>query len=408
MQRGDGTFGYWWWYNDTNLWLSTYVMDFLVRARERGIYVPDFGYDRGIQALRRAVAERHEESSVLAYSHYVLARSGASDLAELDYFATTRAEDGWFLTEAFIAAAFDLLGDPERAAQMAGAIRVTTADLQEREQVWRYRSVLVDLAAATAVLGESTGVDAADVLRLAQMASEVSATRRWVSTHEQAWMLLAAHALNRFTGTVDAQIDGETVNRDDGVNRNLVWPSPESAVEVSNLGDQVLYASVTVRGYPSKPLQAVQNGFDIERRAYDMMGNPVDLKLMAQHELTVIVLTGQIRDRHMWEYDAWHDILLIDLLPAGLEIENARLEGNRDLENLAWLDNLSPTDNVEQRDDQFAAALSFAGATGFKIAYIVRAVTPGTYAYPAPYVEDMYRPYQFARGKAGSLEVTAD
>jgi hypothetical protein len=37
MQRGDGTFGYWWWYNDTNLWLSTYVMDFLVRAKERGI-----------------------------------------------------------------------------------------------------------------------------------------------------------------------------------------------------------------------------------------------------------------------------------------------------------------------------------------------------------------------------------
>ena len=31
---------------------------FLVRAREHGIYVPDFGYDRGIQALRRAVQAR--------------------------------------------------------------------------------------------------------------------------------------------------------------------------------------------------------------------------------------------------------------------------------------------------------------------------------------------------------------
>ena len=57
------------------------------RARERGIYIPDFGYDRGIQALRRAVSERIEEPSVLAYAHYVLARSGNSDLAELDYFA---------------------------------------------------------------------------------------------------------------------------------------------------------------------------------------------------------------------------------------------------------------------------------------------------------------------------------
>jgi len=78
------------------------------------------------------------------------------------------------------------------------------------------------------------------------------------------------------------------------------------------------------------------------------------------------------------------------------------------MENLAWLDALSPTDNVEQRDDQFAAALSFAGATGFKVAYVVRAVTPGSYTYPAPYVEDMYRPYQYARGKAGFLDVTGN
>jgi hypothetical protein len=356
--------------------------------------------------LRRAVAERREEPSVLAYTHYVLARAGATDLSELDYFAATREEDGWFLTDAFIAAAFDLLGDPERAAQIAGAIRVTDADLQEREQVWRYRSVLVDLAAATAVLGESTGVDADAVLRLAQKALNVSATRRWLSTHEEAWMLMAAHALDRFAGNVQAVVGDETVNQDTGLSRSLAWASPEDTQTVQNTGDKTLYATVTVRGYPAKPLQAVSNGFDIERRAYDMAGNPVDLKLMSQHELTVIVLTGQLRDRHMWEYDAWHDILLIDLLPAGLEIENARLEGNRDLENLAWLDDLSPTDNVEQRDDQYAAALSFAGATGFKVAYIVRAVTPGSYAYPAPYVEDMYRPYQFARGSAGHLEVT--
>ena len=408
MQRADGTFGYWWWYNDTNLWLSTYVMDFLVRARERGIYVPDFGYDRGLQALRREVAERSDEPSVLAYTHYVLARSGNSDLAELDYFATTRGDDGWFLTDAFVAAAFDLLGDPERAAQISGTMVVTAAALQEREQFWRYRSVLVDLAAATTVLGESKAIPAADVLALAQMASEVYATRRWVSTHEEAWMLLAAHALGRFTGTVMADINGELVSQNQGLRRDLAWPPSGGMLELTNLGDTPLYATVSVRGYPSKPQPAESNGFDIHRRAYDMAGNPVDLRTMAQHELTVIVLTGNLRDRRGWEYDAWHDILLIDLLPAGLEIENARLEGNRDMENLAWLDALSPTDNVEQRDDQFAAALSFAGNVGFKVAYVVRAVTPGSYVYPAPYVEDMYRPYQFARGKAGQLDVTAD
>lgn len=409
MQRPDGTFGYWWWYNDTNLWLSAYVMDFLVRARERGVFVPQFGYDRGIKALQRAVSDWRDESGELAYAYYVLARSGNSDLAELEYFATTHYEDEWFLDEAFIAASFDLLGDPERAAEVAAGINPTLADLQSHEWSWRYRSVLTDLAAATAVLGESRSVPAAKVLGLAQMASEVYATRQWISTHEEAWMLLAARSLDRFTGEVQATLGGETIDQSQGLSRDLAWPPAGGSLAVANQGDKPLYATVTVRGYPMEAPPARENGFSIERRVYDMAGNPIDPSTMAQHDLAVIVLTGELKDRIWWEYETWHDILLIDLLPAGLEIENARLEGNRDLENLAWLgDDLSPTDNVEQRDDQYAAALSFAGKSGFKVAYIVRAVTPGNYVYPAPYVEDMYRPYQFALGKTGTLDVTGN
>ena len=408
MQRSDGTFGYWWWYNDTNWWLSTYVMDFLVRARERGIFVPSFGYDRGIKALQRAVAQQADEPSVLAYAHYVLARSGNSDLAEIDYFAATRVADDWFLTDAFIAASFDLLGDPERAVAAANRMSFDKEELQAREQYWRYRSVLTDLAAATAVLSESRSIPADKVLALAQTASEVYATRRWVSTHEDAWMLLAASGLERFTGDVRALVGGETIDQGQGLSRDIAWPPAAAGLEITNQGDKPLYATITVRGYPVEPPPAQENGFSIERRVYDMAGNPIDPKTMAQHDLAVIVLSGELKDRVWWEYDMWHDILLIDLLPAGLEIENARLEGNRDLENLAWLDNLSPTDNVEQRDDQYAAALSFAGKAGFKVAYIVRAVTPGSYVYPAPYVEDMYRPYQFALGKTVMMDVTGN
>ena len=301
------------------------------------------------------------------------------------------------------------MGDPERAAEVAASINPTLADLQSHEWSWRYRSVLTDLAAATAVLGESRSVPAGKVLGLAQMASEVYATRRWISTHEEAWMLLAARSLDRFTGEVQATLGGAMIDQSQGLSRDLAWPPAGGSLEVANQGDKPLYATITVRGYPMEAPPSQENGFSIERRVYDMAGNPIDPSTMAQHDLAVVVLTGDLRDRVWWEYETWHDILLIDLLPAGLEIENARLEGNRDLENLAWLgDDLSPTDNVEQRDDQYAAALSFAGKTGFKVAYIVRAVTPGSYVYPAPYVEDMYRPYQFALGKAGTLDVTGN
>jgi alpha-2-macroglobulin len=38
----------------------------------------------------------------------------------------------------------------------------------------------------------------------------------------------------------------------------------------------------------------------------------------------------------------------------------------------------------------------------------VRAVTPGDYAMPGAYVEDMYSPNLFARGPAGRLVVGAE
>ena len=45
--------------------------------------------------------------------------------------------------------------------------------------------------------------------------------------------------------------------------------------------------------------------------------------------------------------------------------------------------------------------------TTASVAYIVRAVTPGTFVHPAATVEDMYRPDRYARSAAGKLTVTA-
>ena len=41
------------------------------------------------------------------------------------------------------------------------------------------------------------------------------------------------------------------------------------------------------------------------------------------------------------------------------------------------------------------------------LAYIVRAVSPGTFVHPAATVEDMYRPERYARTAAGTLTVSA-
>jgi uncharacterized protein YfaS (alpha-2-macroglobulin family) len=43
----------------------------------------------------------------------------------------------------------------------------------------------------------------------------------------------------------------------------------------------------------------------------------------------------------------------------------------------------------------------------FRVAYTVRAVSPGSYVHPAATVEDMYRPERFGRTGFGAVVVSA-
>jgi uncharacterized protein YfaS (alpha-2-macroglobulin family) len=117
-------------------------------------------------------------------------------------------------------------------------------------------------------------------------------------------------------------------------------------------------------------------------------------------------------------------ILVVDRLPAGLEIENPRLVDSGDVKSLDWLKTAVKPDHTEFRDDRFVAAFDFFGsgstrrqrgsdgdsrapASSATVAYMVRAVTPGSFVHPAATVEDMYRPDRFARTASGRLEVVA-
>jgi len=114
----------------------------------------------------------------------------------------------------------------------------------------------------------------------------------------------------------------------------------------------------------------------------------------------VAVITGEALTRSK------HQALVVDLLPAGFEIENTRLGDGDQMAELDWLPELSTTDNTEFRDDRYAAALDLApGQRNFALAYLVRAVTPGEYRVPAVFVEDMYQPWYHGRGAVGQLQI---
>jgi alpha-2-macroglobulin len=63
-------------------------------------------------------------------------------------------------------------------------------------------------------------------------------------------------------------------------------------------------------------------------------------------------------------------------------------------------------ENEGEGEEAAAAAAKKVPTSSATVAYIVRAVTPGSFLHPAATVEDMYRPDRFARTASGRLDVT--
>ena len=98
-----------------------------------------------------------------------------------------------------------------------------------------------------------------------------------------------------------------------------------------------------------------------------------------------------------------------DLLPAGFEIETvlkpadgAREDGTDGV--FAWAGEIDEAKTAEARDDRFVAAIDVRDEP-VRLAYVVRAVTPGEFVMPGVNAEDMYRPSVFARSTPGRITI---
>src|SRR6185436_10805898 len=173
-------------------------------------------------------------------------------------------------------------------------------------------------------------------------------------------------------------------------------------LKVTNTGDSAVQAVVTVSGAPVVPEPAAERGFKIERKYYTLAGKPADPAKAKQNDRFAVVL------RITEPQPQFGRLIVADYLPAGFEIDNPRLVSSGDTGTLSWIENAAVPVHSEFRDDRFSAAFerSSRDKTVFTVAYVVRAVSPGSCVLPQAYVEDMYRPDRFGRTASGKIEIT--
>ncbi len=405
-QSASGAFGLWGpEYAGGDLWLDSYVTDFLTRAAEKGYDVPDVARRIALDNLSNGVAYASDFTrggEDVAYALYVLARAGRAAIGDLRYYTDSKLDAfATPLAKAQIGAAMALYGDRQRAAR-AFASAMADIDRDEANRGWRsdYGTALRD-GAAVLTLAAETQVEGVDIRTLANRIAILERAKRYTSTQENSWMLLAAAALIKDSASTKFSLDGETIMAP--LFRRFTGERiAENPVVIENLGEQPLPAVVSATGVPTTPEPAGGNGYKIERTIYTPQGDEIELAAVGQNERFVVV------DRVTAENRFGGRLLIVDRIPAGFEIENPNISAAQggSTTGYDWLETDTAT-HTEARTDRFVAAFDRedGGATEFTVAYSMRAVSPGVFVHPAATVEDMYRPEFNARTDTGTAEV---
>jgi hypothetical protein len=272
---------------------------------------------------------------------------------------------------------------------------LTSQMSDEVEQVWRtdYGSHLRDAAAVLALAVEA----GSQVVNRDVLAGRIAGAGRAMSTQESAWSLMAARALVTDPGLAGVTFDG--VARDLPLVR-VTQAEAAHPVAVQNTRATPVDITLTTLGVPDVAPAANGYGYAITRRYFTPEGVELpDLAQVAQGTRMVVVLTMQ-------PYEAGGARLMInDPLPAGFEVDNPALLRSGDVAEMAWLVT-SDTQMSEFRSERFLAAVDQQGSDPVTLAYIVRAISPGTFHHAAATVEDMYRPQYRAWTDPGAVTIT--
>jgi uncharacterized protein YfaS (alpha-2-macroglobulin family) len=222
----------------------------------------------------------------------------------------------------------------------------------------------------------------------------------WLSTQEMAFSMLAlgkfARRNNDKQSSAKVTISGKNVLNYDGSKPNDVYEfKGGDDISITNSGKGDIYYYVEYEGInATKQIEERDNYIRIRRTYFDRSGNQISNGQFKQNDLVVVKLT-------LDNIEGTSNVVVTDLLPAGFEIENARLTESEDMN---WIKDRSSYDYMDVRDDRINFFTTAYGTKNFY--YMVRAVSPGTFVQGPASADAMYNgEYQSYNG-AGQINIS--
>ncbi|MCG8569682.1 MAG: MG2 domain-containing protein [Spirochaetes bacterium] len=402
-QRSNGGFSFWDGADYEYPWISDYVSHFLIEAKRLGYPVKDSVYQAitkrlGLAYVKQGRLDRRAnyQNQKHPYALFVGSIIGQADNDRLQYYYDILLDKDKVdqLTESdrcFLAAAYAVQGKKSRAKEFL------PSHFKIKTMIRKFKDTLDSYARNTALyLYAMSYIDPQDKIVTyleEELMKQLTQTGHFGNTHDTAWSLMA---LSRIYETKKDRFKGELL-----VNEQIIKTMEQLTVlntkdlagknyTIRNTGNVDIYYHVYSFGYPLKPnLTAENKGIEVNKKITDIKGKEIDVKNLKQGEQYVITLTAKNQTEKALE-----NMVMMDLLPAGFEIENWRLASRGEYQNI-------PANNIymtysDIRDDRI---LIFADRfyKELRFSYVVRAVSPGTFNLPQFFMEAMYDPQIYGK-----------
>jgi uncharacterized protein YfaS (alpha-2-macroglobulin family) len=418
MQTGSGGFAYWPGDYQASSWGTPYALYMLLEAKKLGYEVPNDAVESALDYLQNEVRSQtynindNSRNSSNPWMLYVLAKGGRQVTAELRKAAETNRSINFKSVNAqhaenlfLLAATAKALGDNETLNKLNAEELFTKQLTGARSDSGSFWSDDRSDALRLVILQE-LWPDNPAIAVLSQRVA-VNLSKRSYNTQEVAWGALALGKMLRNiqkwsdsdAKKISLQMNGNSLAAAESSNGLPMWQIDgaltKNTFTVKNLPQGAgAWLYLNVLGFTDKAPKG-SSTLTVSRTYKSRSGDTVSLSNVKQGD----VLTVQLQFESKAERE---NVAIVDRLPAGFEIENARLGRG---EEISWIskDSLFTPDYVDMRDDR----IQLFGTVGKEkeFYYSVRAVTPGSYVAPAPMIEQMYDPESVNYGESEKVEI---
>lgn len=397
MQLSNGALTYWQGGGSESWWGTIYATHFLIEAQKAGYNVNQtilnkiYGYltnrlkTKELELIYYADGVKKEVvKEEVPYSLYVLALADEAKTSTLNYYKSNPdilSQSGKYL----IACAFALEGDKKKYQQLLprGFVNEKTVPAFSGNFYSDFRDMALVLNTLLEVDPQNTQIN-----YMAKQVSQTLQTQAYLNTQENVFGFLAmgkiAKAANKGNVTASIKANGKEIAKFDGkkevvINSALI---ANNSIDITTAGNGKLFYFWEMEGIPTVGTNKEEDNFLQVRKTYKDRYGKVYNNLFFQNDLVVVEIS--IRSLNGI---AVPNVAISDLLPAGFEIENARIN---EIPNLEWLKNAAQPDYKDIRDDRMNMIVT-ATAQVQKYYYLCRAVSLGTFNVGAVGADAMYR-----------------